>query len=216
MDTITNVNGQKARHRRKGTRPPTLRDADCMELLGDGCVYVDENRTQVRTGGGFNTVVTVQQGTAIDAPVAKIGDVNTLLCRRRSMPSRTAGPSRCWMILIWATARWCYKVGSSQKNFTIDLDNHTLSADGACLIMLHNGSQLTLKNGTLDGSRCTSYDGVLYISSNNSGPEADTENVTAKSGSVAESLNDQRSVLLAYVTYGTVGLTAARTPAVCC
>ena len=58
------------------------------------------------------------------------------------------------------------QVGSPKKNFTIDLDSHTLSADGACLIMLHNGSQLTLKNGTLDGSRCTSYQGVLYISSN--------------------------------------------------
>lgn len=68
--------------------------------------------------------------------------------------------------------------------------------------MLHNGSQLTLKNGTLDGSRCMSYYGVLYISSN-SGPKLTLENVTAKSGSVADSLNDQRSVLLAYVTYGT-------------
>ena len=95
------------------------------------------------------------------------------------------------------------QVGSSKKDFTIDLDSHTLSADGACLIMLHNGSQLTLKNGTLDGSRCTSYGGVLYISSK-SGPKLTLENVTAKSGSVADSLNNQRSVLLAYVTYGTV------------
>lgn len=95
------------------------------------------------------------------------------------------------------------QVGSSKKDFTIDLDNHTLSADGDCLIMLHNGSQLTLKNGTLDGSRCTSYEGVLYISSN-SGPKLTLENVTAKSGSVADFLYDQRSVLLAYVTYGTV------------
>ena len=69
--------------------------------------------------------------------------------------------------------------------------------------MLHNGSQLTLKNGTLDGSRCTSYEGVLYISSNG-GPKLTLENVTAKSGSVADFLYDQRSVLLAYVTYGTV------------
>lgn len=69
--------------------------------------------------------------------------------------------------------------------------------------MLHNGSQLTLKNGTLDGSRCTSYDGVLYISSN-SGPKLTLENVTAKSGTVPDTLNGQRSVLLAYVTYGTV------------
>ena len=69
--------------------------------------------------------------------------------------------------------------------------------------MLHNGSQLTLKNGTLDGSRCTSYNGVLYISSN-SGPKLTLENVTAKSGTVTDTLNGQRPVLLAYVAYGTV------------
>lgn len=69
--------------------------------------------------------------------------------------------------------------------------------------MLHNGSQLTLKNGTLDGSSCTSYNGVLYISSN-SGPKLTLESVTAKSGSVADLLNVQRSVPLVYVTNGTV------------
>ncbi|MEE1368439.1 MAG: hypothetical protein U0K16_07205, partial [Evtepia sp.] len=74
MDTITtNENVKSIFWKVNETTDTTSRD--CMELLGDGCVYVDETGTQVRTGGGFNTVVTVQQGTAIDAPVAKIGDV---------------------------------------------------------------------------------------------------------------------------------------------
>ena len=201
MDTITNENVKSIFWKVNETTDAT--SCDCMELLGDGCVYVDENRTQVRTGGGFNTVVTVQQGTAIDAPVAKIGDVEYASLSKAINAVQNGGTITLLDDLDLGNGA-VLQVGFSQKNFTIDLDNHTLSADGACLIMLHNGSQLTLKNGTLDGSRCTSYDGVLYISSNNSGPKLTLENVTAKSGSVAESLNDQRSVLLAYVTYGTV------------
>ena len=201
MDTITtNENVKSIFWKVNETTDDTSRD--CMELLGDGCVYVDENRTQVRTGGGFNTVVTVQQGTAIDAPVAKIGDVEYASLSKAINAVQNGGTITLLDDLDLGNGA-VLQVGSSKKNFTIDLDNHTLSADGACLIMLHNGSQLTLKNGTLDGSRCTSYDGVLYISSN-SGPKLTLENVTAKSGSVADSLNGQRSVLLAYVAYGTV------------
>lgn len=200
MDTITNENVKSIFWKVNETTDATSRD--CMELLGDGCVYVDENRTQVRTGGGFNAVVTVQQGTAIDAPVAKIGDVKYASLSKAIDAVQNGGTITLLNDLDLGNGA-VLRVGSSKKDFTIDLDSHTLSADGACLIMLHNGSQLTLKNGTLDGSRCTSYEGVLYISSN-SGPKLTLENVTAKSGSVADSLNNQRSVLLAYVTYGTV------------
>ena len=200
MDTITNENVKSIFWKVNETTDATSRD--CMELLGDGCVYVDENRTQVRTGGGFNTVVTVQQGTAIDAPVAKIGDVKYASLSKAINAVQNGGTITLLDDLDLGNGA-VLQVGSSQKNFTIDLDNHTLSADGACLIMLHNGSQLTLKNGTLDGSRCTSYNGVLYISSN-SGPKLTLENVTAKSGSVADFLNGQRSVSLAYVACGTV------------
>ena len=200
MDTITNENVKSIFWKVNETTDATSRD--CMELLGDGCVYVDENRTQVRTGGGFNAVVTVQQGTAIDAPVAKIGDVKYASLSKAIDAVQNGGTITLLNDLDLGNGA-VLQVGSSKKDFTIDLDSHTLSADGACLIMLHNGSQLTLKNGTLDGSRCTSYGGVLYISSK-SGPKLTLENVTAKSGSVADSLNNQRSVLLAYVTYGTV------------
>ena len=200
MDNITNENVKNIFWKVNETTDATSRD--CMELLGDGCVYVDENRTQVRTGGGFNTVVTVQQGTAIDAPVAKIGNVEYASLSKAINAVQNGGTITLLDDLDLGSGA-VLQVGSSKKDFTIDLDNHTLSADGDCLIMLHNGSQLTLKNGTLDGSRCTSYEGVLYISSN-SGPKLTLENVTAKSGSVADFLYDQRSVLLAYVTYGTV------------
>lgn len=200
MDNITNKNVKSIFWKVNETTDATSRD--CMELLGDGCVYVDETGTQVRTGGGFNTVVTVQQGTAIDAPVAKIGDVEYASLSKAINAVQNGGTITLLDDLDLDNGA-VLQVGSSQKNFTIDLDNHTLSADGACLIMLHNGSQLTLKNGTLDGSRCTSYAGVLYISSN-SGPKLTLENVTAKSGSVTDTLNGQRPVLLAYVTYGTV------------
>ena len=200
MDNITNENVKSIFWKVNETTDATSRD--CMELLGDGCVYVDENRTQVRTGGGFNTVVTVQQGTAIDAPVAKIGNVEYASLSKAINAVQNGGTITLLDDLDLGNGA-VLQVGSSQKNFTIDLDNHTLSADGDCLIMLHNGSQLTLKNGTLDGSRCTSYEGVLYISSN-SGPKLTLENVTAKSGTVPDTLNGQRSVLLAYVTYGTV------------
>ena len=200
MDTITNKNVKSIFWKVNETTDATSRD--CMELLGDGCVYVDENGNQVRTGGGFNTVVTVQQGTAIDAPVAKIGDVKYASLSKAINAVQNGGTITLLDDLDLGNGA-VLQVGFSQKNFTIDLDNHTLSADGACLIMLHNGSQLTLKNGTLDGSRCTSYDGVLYISSNSS-PKLTLENVTAKSGTVTDTLNGQRSVLLAYVAYGTV------------
>ena len=200
MDTTTNENVKSIFWKVNETTDATSRD--CMELLGDGCVYVDENRTQVRTGGGFNTVVTVQQGTAIDAPVAKIGDVEYASLSKAIDAVQNGGTITLLDDLDLGNGA-VLQVGSSQKNFTIDLNSHILSADGACLIMLHNGSQLTLKNGTLDGSRCTSYEGVLYISSN-SGPKLTLENVTAKSGTVPDTLNGQRSVLLAYVTYGTV------------
>lgn len=200
MDNITNKNVKSIFWKVNETTDATSRD--CMELLGDGCVYVDENQNQVRTGGGFNTVVTVQQGTAIDAPVAKIGDVKYASLSKAIDAVQNGGTITLLNDLDLGNGA-VLRVGSSKKDFTIDLDSHTLSADGDCLIMLHNGSQLTLKNGTLDGSRCTSYGGVLYISSK-SGPKLTLENVTAKSGSAADSLNGQRSVLLAYVTYGTV------------
>lgn len=200
MDTTTNENVKSIFWKVNETTDATSRD--CMELLGDGCVYVDENQNQVRTGGGFNTVVTVQQGTAIDAPVAKIGDVEYASLSKAIDAVQNGGTITLLDDLDLGNGA-VLQVGSSKKDFTIDLDSHTLSADGACLIMLHNGSQLTLKNGTLDGSRCTSYHGVLYISSNSS-PKLTLENVTAKSGSVADFLNGQRSVLLAYVAYGTV------------
>ena len=200
MDTITNENVKSIFWKVNETTDATSRD--CMELLGDGCVYVDENQNQVRTGGGFNTVVTVQQGTAIDAPVAKIGDVKYASLSKAIDAVQNGGTITLLDDLDLGNGA-VLRVGSSKKDFTIDLDNHTLSADGDCLIMLHNGSQLTLKNGTLDGSRCTSYGGVLYISSN-SGPKLTLENVTAKSGTVTGTLNGQRPVLLAYVAYGTV------------
>ena len=200
MDTMTNENVKSIFWKVNETTDATSRD--CMELLGDGCVYVDENRTQVRTGGGFNTVVTVQKGTAIDAPVAKIGDVEYASLSKAIDAVQNGGTITLLDDLDLGNGA-VLQVGFSKKDFTIDLNSHTLSADGACLIMLHNGSQLTLKNGTLDGSRCTSYEGVLYISSN-SGPKLTLENVTAKSGSVADFWNGQRSVWLAYVTYGTV------------
>ena len=200
MDNITNKNVKSIFWKVNETTDATSRD--CMELLGDGCVYVDETGTQVRTGGGFNTVVTVQQGTAIDAPVAKIGDVKYASLSKAIDAVQNGGTITLLNDLDLGNGA-VLQVGSSQKNFTIDLDNHTLSADGACLIMLHNGSQLTLKNGTLDGSRCTSYHGVLYISSK-SGPKLTLENVTAKSGTVTGTLNGQRPVLLAYVAHGTV------------
>ena len=192
MDTITNENVKSIFWKVNETTDDTSRD--CMELLGDGCVYVDETGTQVRTGGGFNTVVTVQQGTAIDAPVAKIGDVEYASLSKAINAVQNGGTITLLNDLDLGNGA-VLQVGSPRKNFTIDLASHTLSADGDCLIMLHNGSQLTLKNGTLDGSRCTSYEGVLYISSN-SGPKLTLENVTAK--------NVQRSVPLVYVTNGTV------------
>ena len=200
MDNITNKNVKSIFWKVNETTDAT--SCDCMELLGDGCVYVDETGTQVRTGGGFNTVVTVQKGTPIDTPVAKIGDVGYTSLSKAINAVQNGGTITLLNDLDLGNGA-VLQVGSSKKNFTIDLDNHTLRADGACLIMLHNGSQLTLKNGTLDGSRCTSYAGVLFISSN-SGPKLTLENVTAKSGTVADTLNGQRSVPLVYVTNGTV------------
>ena len=199
MDTITNKNVKSIFWKVNETTDATSRD--CMELLGDGCVYVDENQNQVRTGGGFNTVVTVQQGTAIDAPVAKIGGVEYASLSKAIDAVQNGGTITLLNDLDLGNGA-VLQVDSS-KNFTIDLDRHTLSADGDYLIMLHNGSQLTLKNGTLDGSRCTRYNGVISLASIYN-PKLTLENVTATSGTVTDTLNGQRPVLLAYVAYGTV------------
>lgn len=175
---------------------------DCMELLAEGYGYVDESNNPVRTSGGFNTVVTVQKGTAaIDAPVAKIGDTEYASLAKAINAVQNGGTVTLLDDLDLGNGA-VLQVDSS-KNFTIDLDSHTLSADGDYLIMLHNGSQLTLKNGTLNGSRCTSYNGVISLASIYN-PKLTLENVTAKSGTVTDTLNGQRPVLLAYVAYGTV------------
>ena len=52
MDTITNKNVKSIFWKVNETTDATSRD--CMELLEDGCVYLDESGNQVRTGGGFN------------------------------------------------------------------------------------------------------------------------------------------------------------------
>ena len=199
MDTITNKNVKSIFWKVNETTDATSRD--CMELLGDGCVYLDENQNQVRTGGGFNTVVTVQKGTPIDTPVAKIGDVGYTSLSKAINAVQNGGTITLLNDLDLGNGA-VLQVDSS-KNFTIDLDRHTLSADGDYLIMLHNGSQLTLKNGTLDGSRCTRYNGVISLASIYN-PKLTLENVTATSGTVTDTLNGQRPVLLAYVAYGTV------------
>ena len=81
----------------------------------------------------------VQKGTAIDAPVAKIGDVEYASLSKAINAVQNGGTITLLDDLDLDNGA-VLQVGSSQKNFTIDLDNHTLSADGACLIMLHNGS----------------------------------------------------------------------------
>lgn len=175
---------------------------DCMELLAEGYGYVDESNNPVRTSGGFNTVVTVQKGTAaIDAPVAKIGDTEYASLAKAINAVQNGGTVTLLDDLDLGNGA-VLQVDSS-KNFTIDLNSHTLSADGDYLIMLHNGSQLTLKNGTLDGRRCTSYNGVISLASIYN-PKLTLENVTATSGTATDFLSGSRSVLLIDVFHGMV------------
>ena len=199
MDNITNKNVKSIFWKVNETTDATSRD--CMELLEDGCVYLDESGNQVRTGGGFNTVVTVQKGTPIDTPVAKIGDVGYTSLSKAINAVQNGGTITLLNDLDLGNGA-VLQVDSS-KNFTIDLDSHTLSADGDYLIMLHNGSQLTLKKGTLDGSRCTSYNGVISLASIYN-PKLTLENVTATSGTATDFLSGSRSVLLIDVFHGTV------------
>ena len=197
MNTITNKNVKSIFWKVNETTDATSRD--CMELLEDGCVYLDESGNQVRTGGGFNTVVTVQKGTPIDTPVAKIGDVGYTSLSKAINAVQNGGTITLLNDLDLGNGA-VLQVDSS-KNFTIDLDSHTLSADGDYLIMLHNGSQLTLKKGTLDGSRCTSYNGVISLASIYN-PKLTLENVTATSGTATDFLSGSRSVLLIDVFHG--------------
>ena len=199
MDNITNKNVKSIFWKVNETTDATSRD--CMELLEDGCVYLDESGNQVRTGGGFNTVVTVQKGTPIDTPVAKIGDVGYTSLSKAINAVQNGGTITLLNDLDLGNGA-VLQVDSS-KNFTIDLDSHTLSADGDYLIMLHNGSQLTLKKGTLDGSRCTSYNGVISLASIYN-PKLTLENVTATSGTATDFLSGSRSVLLIDVFHGMV------------
>ena len=70
------IDGANAWHRFKDIILPSISTIVVLNLIisVSGALSAFE-MPYVVTGGGFNTVVTVQQGTAIDAPVAKIGDV---------------------------------------------------------------------------------------------------------------------------------------------
>ena len=154
---------------------------DCTELLAEGYGYVDENGQPVRTFGGFDAVVTVKKGALVDTPVAKIGGTEYLTLWK-AMNAVQNGETITLLSDLDLGNGAVLLLEATGKSFTIDLDGHTMSANGAYLVfMMHYDGHLTLKNGKLDGSDCSStYYGAIGVASSKS--TLTLENVTAVSG----------------------------------
>ena len=162
---------------------------DCMTLLGDGCSYVDENGNPVRTFGGFDTVVSVRKDVTVPTePVAKIGDTE-YPSLREAIDAANVGDT-ITLLRDLDLGNGLVLLGEKvYKNFTLDLDNHTISANGAYLLYMEEQGaaiNLTIKNGTLDGSKCSKYNGVIFIrgGNENSWQNVTLKDVTAEGGTV--------------------------------
>ena len=155
---------------------------DCMELLAEGCVYVNEAGEQVRTYGGFNYTVTVQEAAEQPAEaVAEIGDERYSSLREAIEAVRSGETITLLKSLDLGSG--VVQLEEIDKDFTIDLGNNALKANAQYLVYMMEGKgHVTLQNGTLDGSSCTSYTIFVNGGHTSDSPRLTLKNVTATSG----------------------------------
>ena len=168
----------------------TVTSRDCMELLAEGYGYVDASGNPVRTFGGFREVVTVKQGAVVNDPVAEIGETGYTTLHSAMKAAKNGDVITLLGNLDLGNGA-VLLLSDITTSFTIDLDGHTLSADGSFLVHTYdrNSSRVTLRNGTLDGSRCTAYNGgAIWVANRNANDGLTLENVTAKSGTTISNL----------------------------
>ena len=176
---------------------------DCMELLAEGYGYVDANDQPVRTFGGFRETVTVKKGAAVTDPVAKIGETE-YTGLHSAMKAAKSGETVTLLTDLELGNGAVLLLSDITADFTIDLGGHTLSADGSFLVhMYENSRHVTLKNGTLDGSKCTGSAGAILIATRYGRGELTLENVTAKSGTMTDWMGKVVPVPVVKVTSGT-------------
>ena len=162
---------------------------DCMELLADGYGYADKNDQPVRTFGSIQTVVTVKEDAVVNDPVAKIGGTE-YTGLHSAMKAAKDGDTITLLKDLDLGDGAVLLLDDITTSFTIDLGGHTLSASGTFLVHTYdrNSSCVTLKNGTLDGSKCaaTASGGAILIANRYDKYGLTLENVTAKSGTVTD------------------------------
>ena len=154
---------------------------DCMELLAEGCVYVDEDGKQVRTYGGFNYTVTVQKAAEQPTEAVAMIDNKPYHSLREAIEAVKSGET-IMLLQSLDLGSGVVQLEEIDKDFTIDLGNHELKANAQCLVyMVTSNSHVTIQNGTLDGSSCANS--VIFVRNYlNGSPRLTLKNVTATSG----------------------------------
>ena len=173
---------------------------DCMELLGAGYSYVDANNNPVRTFGGFNQTVTVTKNVEIPStPVAKVGDTEYPSLREAIAAAKNGGTITLLHDLDLGNGAMLLENSGS---FTLDLNQHRLHASGSdylVFVRFHRGN-VSLINGTLDGSACSSTYGAISVYGANF--TMTLNNITAVGGTVTNWKNQKIAIPVIVSTSG--------------
>lgn len=165
---------------------------DCMELLGAGYSYVDASNNPVRTFGGFNQTVTVTKNVEIPStPVAKVGETEYPSLREAIAAAKNGSTITLLHDLDLGNGAMLLENSGS---FTLDLNQHRLHASGSdylVFVRFHRGN-VSLINGTLDGSACSSTYGAISVYGANF--TMTLNNITAVGGTVTNWKNQKIAI----------------------
>ena len=176
---------------------------DCMELLGAGYSYVDANNNPVRTFGGFNQTVTVTKNVEIPStPVAKVGDTEYPSLREAIAAAKNGGTITLLNDLDLGNGAVLLE---NNESFTLNLNQHTLRASGGDYLVFARSyrGDVSLIDGTLDGSTCGSTYGAISVYGANF--TMTLNNITAIGGTVTNWQGQKIAVpVIATMISGTV------------
>ena len=176
---------------------------DCMELLGAGYSYVDANNNPVRTFGGFNQTVTVTKNVEIPStPVAKVGDTEYPSLREAIAAAKNGGTITLLNDLDLGNGAVSLE---NNESFTLNLNQHTLRASGGDYLVFARSyrGDVSLIDGTLDGSTCGSTYGAISVYGANF--TMTLNNITAIGGTVTNWQGQKIAVpVIATMISGTV------------
>lgn len=176
---------------------------DCMELLGAGYSYVDANNNPVRTFGGFNQTVTVTKNVEIPStPVAKVGDTEYPSLREAIAAAKNGGTITLLNDLDLGNGAVLLE---NNESFTLNLNQHTLRASGGDYLVFARSyrGDVSLIDGTLDGSTCGSTYGTISVYGANF--TMTLNNITAIGGTVTNWQGQEIAVpVIATMISGTV------------